>query len=304
MTLATDIRNFYQRSGIVIRFILLNLFVFVTILILDLITRLSGNGHEIASGVLYLAAPSNQDAFIHQPWTIITYMFAHEEFFHFFFNMIMLYFSGIIFIDVLGSRKFPGIYILGGLCGFLFYFISFNLFPAFKNQNGFLLGASASIMAVFVSVGSFRPNYLVNLLFFGPVKLYVLVIIYVLLDLARLSSSVGDPMGNSGGWLAHIGGATFGLLFGSSMRKSRDITGWYDRFWDNIRGWFSKSRKRKPSVIKVHTATGAFKKNQAEMSRSDKQKKTDEILDKISKSGYESLSSFEKEFLFKHSKEV
>ncbi|MFI5204857.1 MAG: rhomboid family intramembrane serine protease, partial [Flavobacteriales bacterium] len=127
MTLASDIRSYYQRSGVVIRFILLNLFVFVTILLLNVITKLSGNAPEIISRAWYIAAPSDPDGLLQQPWSVFTYMFTHDQFFHFLFNMIMLYFSGTIFMDVLGSRKFPGIYILGGLCGFLFYFLSYNI---------------------------------------------------------------------------------------------------------------------------------------------------------------------------------
>jgi membrane associated rhomboid family serine protease len=275
--------------------------VFVFILIANVIAKLSGGGPEVISW--YLSAPSNPHAFATQPWSVFTYMFTHQEIFHFLFNMIMLYFSGVIFIDMLGSRKFPGVYILGGLAGFLVYFASYNLFPVFKNHNGFLLGASASVMAVFVSVGTFRPQYQLNLLFFGPVKLYVLVIIYVLLDLARLGASVGDPMGNSGGWLAHIGGAGFGVLFGSSYKKNRDITGWYDRLLDRIRAIFSRKRKKKPKM-KVYTATGSYRGNTATMSREDKQQKIDRILDKITKSGYESLSASEKDFLFKNSKDI
>jgi membrane associated rhomboid family serine protease len=304
MSIATDIRAFYQRSGIVIRFILLNLLVFVTIVFINLILKLSSASPLFVSGAWYLAAPSHPQALLEQPWSIITYMFTHEQIFHFLFNMIMLYFSGIIFMDVLGSRKFPGVYVIGGIFGFLFYFTCFNLLPAFKNQAGVLLGASASVMAVFVSVGVFRPHYVVQLLFFGPVKLYVLVLIYVLLDLARLSSSVGNPLGNSGGWLAHLGGAGFGAWFGYAFRKSRDITGWYDRFFDRIRNIFSGKRKPKTVKIKTHTATAAWQQKSSSLSKDEKQEKIDRILDKISRSGYESLTSTEKEFLFKNSKDV
>jgi len=233
----------------------------------------------------YLMLPANLETLKYQPWTPITYMFTHEEIFHIVFNMLWFYWFGKIFIDYLSSKKLLYTYVIGGLFGALFYILAFNLFPAFQDivSVSKALGASAAVIAVVVTISFYVPEYRMNVLFIGQVKLKHIALFTIIIDFLSIASE------NSGGHIAHLGGAFYGICYGLLLRQPR---------------------LKFPSfrLPKFKSNKTFFNKNVREMSdeeynyrKAQLQKEIDRILDKISKQGYESLSKKEKETLFKSS---
>ena len=222
-------------------------------------------------------------------------MFLHEGFFHILSNMIMLYFGGLLFVEYLGEKRFIATYFLGGISGALLYILVFNIFPAFSSiaPISIALGASASVLAVFVAVASYLPNFSVNLVFFGPVRLKFIALFLVILDLISIDK------GNPGGHIAHLGGAMYGYFAMTQLKKGVDFSSGISK----LLNWFSSLFKSQPkSKMKVTHKVPRNDEAYNAMKKS-KQESIDRILDKISKSGYESLTKQEKEELFKMSKE-
>lgn len=211
-------------------------------------------------------------------WTIITYMFLQRGFFHLLFNILWLYWLGIIFMDFLNKRQFIFTYLAGGLAGAMLYLLAYNTIPAFSGvvQNSFLLGSSASVMAIVVATATLVPDFTIRLLFFGAVRLKYLALAYFILDI------IGMGGGNPGGSIAHIGGALLGFIYIKQLNNGNDM---------------SDILNTKPKLKVVKNT-----KSPPVNSRVVDQDTIDGILDKISKSGYESLSKIEKEQLFKASK--
>ncbi|MDD4610319.1 MAG: rhomboid family intramembrane serine protease [Bacteroidaceae bacterium] len=241
---------------------------------------------------------SNVGHFLQKPWGIFTYMFLHEQLSHLFFNMICLYGFGQLFLLFFSSKHYRGVYIWGGLLGGLLYLLVYNLFPAMANQGDIpLLGASASILALITAVAYREPNYQVQLFLLGRWPLKYIAIGFVVLDLLLMPSS------NTGGHVAHLGGAIAGLLFTYGLNKGVDLTAWITTPLQRLINWvetiFSKERKR--PKMKVHY--GSRERDyqyKAEQKRDTA--KIDTILDKLKKSGYESLTAAEKKALFDASK--
>jgi len=218
-------------------------------------------------------------------------MFLHKNFLHILFNLLWLYWFGRIFLEYLDGKKLVGVYLLGGLSGAFLYVLVYNIFPVFFKQLelSYALGASAAVMAIVISISVYVPDYAVNLLFVGRVK-----IIYIAL-IGFLVTSVFDFSINTGGKIAHIGGALFGYLFTLQYRKGRDLTRGLNRFLSAFFGIF----KPKPKVTVTHRKSESdydFNKRKKE-----EQIEIDRILDKIAKSGYDSLTKQEKELLFRQS---
>jgi len=218
-------------------------------------------------------------------------MFTHKDIWHILFNMLWLYWFGTIFLEYLDQRKLVAVYLLGGLSGALVYVLSFNIFPAFKEvvSESVAIGASASVMAVVIAIAAYVPNYTINMLFIGRIK-----IIYVALVIFVLTSAV-DFSVNSGGKLAHIGGALFGYLYTINLKKGRDTGKWINKIIDFFATFFKPRRKLKVTYKKP--------KNDYDYNRikADRQAQINLILDKISKGGYDSLTREEKDLLFKES---
>lgn len=238
--------------------------------------------------------PKSFSNFITQPWSLITYSFFHGGFTHLFWNMILLFFVGKFFLTIHSTRQFISIYFLGAMAGGLLYLLSYNIFPVFTAVNSSLIGASAAVMAVMIYVCTYMPNMEVRLFFILNVKLWYIGAALVLIDLVSL------PFSNSGGHLAHLGGALLGFVYAKRMLQGDDIGRGFNGIIDSVTGLFN--RKKKAPMKTVYRD----KKNTAKSNgtlRSDHQKKIDAILDKISKSGYESLSKEEKDYLFTAGKE-
>lgn len=268
----------FQSGNPLFLFIGINVLVFLAINLLAAGEFLTGGSDSAADWLqLQLSMPAYYEELPFKFWTLVTYMFTQRGFFHLLFNMLWLYWLGLIFLDFLNKRQFIFTYLAGGIIGALLYLLAFNLLPVFSGtvQNSFLLGSSASVMAVVVATATLVPNFTIQLLFLGGVKLKYLALAYFILDIIGISS---EP----GGSLAHIGGALLGFVYIQQLNRGTDFSNVF-------------KRRSKLKVVKnrsTATATAAL----------PDQEIIDKILDKISQSGYDSLTKLEKEQLFKASK--
>lgn len=242
----------------------------------------------------YLQVPSSFVLFFHRPWTLLTYMFLHADFLHLLFNMLWLYWFGRMAMEFFNGRQLAGIYISGGVAGALMYMLAYNLFPYFRNREmvAFLMGASASVMAIVFAVSLYRKDYELQLMFIGRIRLLYLAFFAFIIDFLSITSD------NAGGHIAHIGGALWGALFAFRLKQGKDLTVYLNRLIDRIAN-VKKSRQPRMKV-----AYGGRPETDREY-RARKQAESqalDAILDKLKRSGYESLSSEEKKTLFDASK--
>lgn len=297
------IKVFFSRKESLPRLILINIAVWLVLALIRSIAFLfesPGQMMDASTGMgdwmmHAFALPSSLPAFLSRPWTLITYMFLHFNLWHILFNMLWLWWFGVIFVQYLSQRQLLVTYILGGIAGGLFYMLAFNIFPAFEmvRESAMALGASASVLAIVVAISFYVPNYTIHLMFLGPVKIKYIAIFSVIMDLFMLKS------GNAGGHLAHLGGALWGFAWAQMLPKY-DITrmfGWLD--FSRSPGQAKKPRRK----FKVYRQPDRpFTDEEYNKAKSLKQEKIDHILDKISRSGYDSLSAEEKELLFSNSK--
>jgi len=295
MSIIEEIKESFRKGTTLHKLIYLNLGLFLAVQIVRIVLYLANVYELFPSFLNYLAVPANLDVLARRPWTLISYMFLHVDFIHILFNLLWLYWFGTVFIQELGLKKLLSTYLLGGLAGGILYVISYNTFPVFEGvrEQSIALGASASVMAVVVAAATYQPDRRMHLILIGPVK-----IVYIALVMFILTSMV-DFSVNTGGKIAHIGGALTGFLFAYYYRRGKDITRGFDRMMDTIATWF-KPRER----LKVTYKRSAEQKSPADdleynKQKAEEQKEIDRILDKISKAGYDSLSSREKEMLFK-----
>jgi membrane associated rhomboid family serine protease len=244
--------------------------------------------------VSWLELPSDFSDFILQPWTIITYAFLHYDFMHILFNMLWLYFLGRMFLNLFSPKMALNIYFLGAISGGLLFMLCYTLFPDVFGNYSKLLGASAAVRALLIFLCAYMPNQELRVFTFN-IKLWYVGAAIVFLDVVGLFGV------NAGGNLAHLGGAILGYFYAKQLTKGQDIGKGFERFMDHIVGLF-KSSKKGPlkTVHKNKSKVGGYTK--ADFSEFNNQKKIDVILDKISKSGYDSLTAEEKEFLFKAGK--
>ena len=226
-----------------------------------------------------------------KPWSIVTYSFLHSGFFHLFWNMYLLFFSSKLFLNLFTSNTFFSVYFLGVIVGGITFILSYTFFPVFQNSSPVMIGASAGVMAVFIFMSTYSPDLEIRLILFN-VKLRYLGIAFLLLDIVQI------PYGNAGGHLAHLGGAILGFYYVKQLNNGKDIGKSFMSFIDKVINIFRK----KPKMRTVHKREKSQKINKNISVAGEKQKRIDEILDKISISGYESLTQAEKDFLFKAGK--
>lgn len=236
--------------------------------------------------------PSNTNTLLTQPWSFLSYMFLHNDFLHLLFNMVWLHFAGKIFIQYLNPKQLLSTYILGGITGGLLFIIAYNYIPALVvyQENAIALGASASVLAVMVAIATYLPNFTVRFPFIGLIKLKHIAIFCVVLDILSI------PKGNAGGHIAHLGGALFGYIYIIQLRKGNDFS---VNFTNSLEG-IMKVFKPKSNLKTVHKRPKTD--HQFNKKKAAQQKEIDVILEKIAKSGYESLSNEEKATLFSASK--
>jgi len=298
-----DIRHQYDYGGAHVKLIIINVTVFIAANLLLLFGDLLMQANYGSKFILWFMPVADVTALIKKPWSIFTYMFLHERFFHILFNMLFLYWFGNVLKDLIGNAKIVPIYIYGGLSGVLFFILAYNIFPAFNGQLMTpILGASAGVMAIVWAAATIAPNYTFFLFLLGPVKIKWIAVFYVVMDLIQMRH------GNPGGHLAHLGGAFMGYLFILQLQRGND---WAKPFYyldDMITNWRNPIPKikvvhKKEKKVKAATAVGGSSKMGTQMRTASKQEELDNILDKISRSGYDSLSPEEKAFLFKVSQE-
>lgn len=226
---------------------------------------------------------SSIETFIYHPWSILTYGFLHDGIGHIFWNMLLLYYASQFFLNLFSSQRFINVYFMGIVFGGLIFLFSYAIFPVFRDQSPVLVGASAGVMAVLIFSCTYMPTQEVRLLFFN-VKLMYVGIALVIVDVLQI------PTGNAGGHLAHIGGAALGYFYAQQLQNGKDIGSVFERIWK----WCAALFNAKPNLKTVHKTP---KRKTPQESNSD-QEKIDRILDKISASGYDSLTKEEKELLF------
>jgi len=290
MSIIDEVKQSFRQGNTLHKLIYLNLGLFLIVQIVRIVLFLS-NSYDRFDGFLdYLALPSNLEVLGRRPWTLITYMFLHVDFIHILMNLLWLYWFGTLFIQELGLKKLLSTYILGGLTGGLLYVLFYNVFPVFEpaRDSSIALGASASVMAIVVATATYQPERRMHLVFIGPVK-----IVYIALVMFILTSMV-DFSVNTGGKIAHIGGALMGFSFASYYKRGKDISKGFDRMMDSVATWFKPGKEKLKVSYKRSSDDIEYNKQKAE-----EQKEVDEILEKISKAGYDSLSAREKELLFK-----
>lgn len=290
MSIIDEIKFQFHQKNAITRIIFINVFVFLFFSIVEVIVFLL-NQSSFLGIINYFVLPSNLSKFIFQPWSILTYMFLHDGFLHILFNMLWLYWVGSLLQEYLGNTKTYEAYFLGGISGGILYLLAYNLLPVFSANvsYSFALGASAGVLSLVCAAATLLPDYNFQLLFLGNVKLKYIAIVSVLLDLISI------PQGNAGGHIAHLGGAMFGFLFIKLIYANNNFSYKLDAVFDGVLNLFTP----KPKIKIQHKTTFMKTKSPSKPSQAD----VDVILDKISKSGYESLSQTEKETLFKASKD-
>lgn len=281
-------KNYWNNWNIAERIMVINVGLFVLGSLIPFLFQFSANKYlywfELSQNLAELAS---------KPWSILSYSFFHLSFSHLFWNMILLWVVSRMFLNLFNPQYFINVYFLGALSGGVLYLLSYQLFPVFTENNSSLIGASAAVMAILIFICSYTPNREVRVFFFN-VKLWQLGAFLVLIDLMQI------PTSNAGGHIAHLGGAFLGFIYARRLLAGKDIGEWFAKFWNAFAGIFKRSDK---SPLKtVHKKKGYSKKSTP--SKSERQNKIDSILDKISRSGYDSLSSEEKDFLFKAGKDT
>jgi len=287
-------------NNAVVQIILINVICFAFIRILEVFFIFSGNDEVYGVLLRKLELPADVGTLLTQPWSIVTYFFLHYDFFHILFNMLFLFWFGRIIQEFLNSKRVISLYVLGGVAGGLLYILLYNFIPLFEGrvESSFMLGASAGVYATVVGAAVFMPNYTFFLIFIGPVKIKYIAIFYVFM------SFVGTTGANAGRELAHLGGAFVGWLYISQLNKGSDIGSWVITFIHFVKSLFNPQ----PKIKVTHRSgnrrpSGSYKKpNSSKASDKTPQSEIDAILDKISESGYESLTKDEKQKLFNASK--
>lgn len=249
--------------------------------------------------VKYFVLPADFIDYILQPWSLLSYGFLHADIWHLLFNMLFLFYLSRTASNLFRTKMVLNIYFLGIICGGLAYLAVSNIIPTdfFGTKNGIMVGASAGVSALLMFIAIYMPHAQIRLFNAFNVKWMHIAIFFVVMDVFRLTLGI-----NQGGYIAHIGGYLLGYYYASQLKKGKDIGLGFERAMDTVVSWFQpKSNLKTVYKNKKNTSSRPSQKNQA--NKDDKQKKIDAILDKISKSGYDSLTAKEKAFLFEASKE-
>jgi membrane associated rhomboid family serine protease len=299
-TFTEELKHQFYYGGMTVKLIFINLLVFLFIGIASVLGGLMQG--EFKSFIeefntTIFALDTNISEVIVKPWGLITSIFAHFSFMHLFFNMLMLFFVGKAFEQLFSQKRLLYTYILGGLLGGVFEILAHTFFPLFAHEaKTVIVGASGSVMAIFIALAFYRPSTEVNLFGIFPIKLIYLACIYLAMNLFSLAKPDGTAH------FAHIGGAVLGILSIQKINSSYNIISLFDKLIESIKNLFTRSKRKKKPTFTIHkggSARGGVKTDEEfNFEKKQRQEKIDAILDKIAKSGYESLSKAEKEFLF------
>lgn len=284
MNILDDIKQQYRFGGMNQKLIFWNIGLFLLSLVFFYQFSL-GRFHYPA----WLALSSNIKTSFVFPWTFVSYSFLHGGALHLIFNLIILNFAGRLFQTFFSAKQLLGVYILGAIFSGLVYVLAYTLFSL---GNAILVGASASVMAILFATVTYSPLMTVRLLLVGYVKLWHIAAVILLLDILQIGLT------NTGGHISHLAGALFGFLFVTLLKQGVDLTKFISRIAGFVKGIFSKKTKPKYSPFKeVHVNRKTTSRQNFQKDKNQQQ--IDEILDKISRSGYDSLTKDEKDFLFK-----
>lgn len=281
LNILDDIKQAYYKANIVEKIIYVNVFLFlITVLFNKFIIE-------------WFALPSSLDSFLNKPWTLISYFFLHQGLFHVLSNLLVLYYLGNLFLNFHSKKQFINFYFLGGIFGAVI-FLSYYYFIDTSNALP-LAGASAAVTTIFIAVATKIPRYAIHLRFIGSIELWVLAAIWVSLSVLQIANP------DKGTAIAHLSGALFGFIYAKQLEKGNDIGKWFESILDYLTNiTTNKTTTKKKSPLK--TVYKSRKRASANDVSKSKQRKIDDILDKIGKSGYESLTQEEKNFLFRAGK--
>ena len=290
-----------QDGNALITLIAIQLVVFILLAFIKVIYYFtySNNGLEAYENTIlnWVTLPANLSTFITRPWTLITHMFVHDNVWHIVANMLWLWGFGYILQDLAGNRKLIPVFLYGALAGALVYMLSFNVIPVLRQYiNIPALGASAGVMGIAIATTTMAPGYRIFPFINGGIPLWVLTMIFVIIDLATI------PYNNPGGHIAHLAGGAMGFLFIVLMRKGYDLSTWMNNVFDWVNNLFNPDKPKKGKRLKTElfykTSAKPFKKVS-----NITQQRIDDLLDKINQKGYNSLTEEEKELLKRASKE-
>ena len=290
MGITDEIKLSYQHGSYLTKLIYINIAVWIVVRLTAVSMVLGGNDH--LAFLDWLSLPASFGQFISRPWTLVTYMFLHYELWHILFNLLWLYSFGRIFLEYHQPRKLLCLYFFGGISGGLFFMMAYNFFPYFQHEIAFtqLMGASAAVITIVIATAVYVPNHVIHLIFIGPVKIKWIALFSVLLYVVNLT---GD---NAGGNFAHLGGAFWGFFYMSLLKSGFDVSKGSERFFDRIFDW---SRPKKKLTVKYNS--GSYREIGYNQSKKAQQDEINRILDKISTTGYDTLTADEKEMLFRMS---
>lgn len=300
MSIIGDIKAQFRERNVLLQIIIVNAGLFLLVKLTGFCFYLAGHSADLVdeTALTSLALPYDPNELLHKPWTIITHFFTHLGLPHIFWNLVTLYVFGKIFVDYAGNNRILSIYFYGALAGAALSFVVYELSPRLREfeHADYMLGASAGIMAIVLGIATLVPNASLRLLFIGEVQLKYIALFFVLIDLISL-----PYYSNSGGHIAHLGGAAFGSLFMFQFKRGRDWSKGFNRFFDFIRTPFIKGGRARMKVVYNRRKKTDEDFNQE---KNQLQQRVDHILDKISRSGYESLSKEEKDILFRSSNKL
>ena len=289
-SILNNLKEEFKEGTILNKLIYINVGVFIIFSIFEVFSFMFQLNINQLLNKLYL--PANSSILIKQPWSFISYMFLHNGFLHLLFNMVWLHFAGKLFLQYLNQKQLLSTYIFGGISGGFIFIISYNYVPSFQplSIGASAVGASASVFAIMAAIATHTPNHTVQFPFIGFVKLKYIAIFMIFLDILSI------PKGNAGGHIAHLGGAIFGYIYIKNLKKGRDYSIDFYSFLEQLMNTFKPNKKLK-KVYKRAKSDYEFNSEKA-----SKKKVIDKVLEKIARSGYESLSKKEKAMLFSASK--
>ncbi|AXB55261.1 rhomboid family intramembrane serine protease [Flavobacterium fluviale] len=287
MNILDDLKLQYRLGGIAMRVIYWNIACFIISLIF--FYQFSIGQFDFPS---WIALSSDPQVFMFKPWTFLTYAFFHDGFFHLLFNMMVLNFASSLFLTYFTQKQYLGLYILSALFAGVAFALSFYL----SNISGSIVGASAAIMAILVAATTYSPLMNVRLFLFGNVKLWHITAVILVLDLMQFR------LGNMGGHISHLAGAFFGFAYIKLLQNGTDLSIIVSKTLDFFVNLFRKSPSTPFTKVHKNYNKPTPKPTSRIVTKDKTQQQIDEILDKISQSGYDCLTKEEKEFLFKAGK--
>ncbi|MBO7609948.1 MAG: rhomboid family intramembrane serine protease [Muribaculaceae bacterium] len=282
-----EIKMRYRQGGMMLRLIYINVGVFLLLHVIAVVFWLFGL--DAAQVLTWVEVPSSIGELLKRPWTVITYCFSHYDLFHILFNLLWLWWLGRIFLEFFTPKHLSGLYILGGLGGAALFLLAYTFLPALAHERAYMLGASASVMAIVVAVAAYVPNYKINLLFLGEISLKWIALAVVIISVLGIGAT------NTGGDIAHLGGAIVGYLFTVSFKRGRDITKWINAALDGLASLVRRKDSGVGSSVNGYSSSHSKKSEPTEAD-------LDRVLDKIRRSGYASLNDAERDILFSASR--